>query len=138
MSGAGPRAVAGPTTSMNHDHSPPSTASSLAVKSSIASAVVSNRSFSSRPARAARRLASPTGPIPANQSRPGESYGAGPETSTTATTRSASRAPQATACEPPLEWPSTANRSRPSASATAATSVATDPTLRPGHGVDPP
>lgn len=47
-------------------------------------------------------------------------------------------AAQARACAPPPEWPMTANRPMPKASATLATSAAADARSRPGWGVDPP
>ncbi|GAB3847625.1 hypothetical protein GCM10027610_067870 [Dactylosporangium cerinum] len=60
------------------------------------------------------------------------------DTLTAAVTRSGSRAAQARACGPPPEWPMTANRSTPSASATAAASLAAEATVRSGLGVEPP
>ena len=76
--------------------------------------------------------------MPPNQSRPSAPYGASPAMLTAPTTRSPSDAAQASACEPPPEWPITANRSMPSASATRATSAAADAMSRPGRGVEPP
>ncbi len=76
--------------------------------------------------------------MPANQSRPSASNGASPAALTTATTRSASSAPQARACGPPPEWPMTASRPMPSASARAAVSAAADAMRRPGSVVEPP
>jgi hypothetical protein len=87
---------------------------------------------------AARRVFSLIGPIPANQSSPSASNGAMPAMLTASVTRSDSFAAHASACGPPPEWPITANRSTPSASATTATSAATPPIVRPGSAVEPP
>ena len=76
--------------------------------------------------------------MPANQSRPAAPNGASPDTLTTATTRSGSSAPQASACGPPPEWPMTAKEPRSSASATAAAYPAAEAMSRPGNGVDGP
>ena len=135
--GAGPLASAGRTTSMNQDHSPSSASSSAAVKAGSPWCSASSKaSLAPRPATAACSAAGSA--IPANQSSPVAPYGAGPEALTAASTRSGSRAAQASACGPPPEWPMTANRSIPSASTTAATSAAAEPTGRSGRGVEPP
>ena len=76
--------------------------------------------------------------MPANQSSSGAWNGASPATLTTPETRSGSSAAQARACAPPLEWPITANRAMPRASAMAATSPAAAATSRPGLDVDRP
>ena len=75
--------------------------------------------------------------MPSNQSN-ASVYGAGEASVTTPVTRSGTSAAQARACGPPPDVPMTANRSMPSASATATTSAAADVTERPGCGVDPP
>src|SRR5215813_9291960 len=87
---------------------------------------------------AARSIATPESAMPANQSSPSAPNWASPAMLTTPRTRSGSSAPQARACGPPPEWPMTANRSMPSASATLATYVASDATSRPADDVDPP
>src|SRR5690242_1272429 len=79
-------------------------------------------------------LALPPSVMPASQSRPSALRGARPEPLTTARTRPGSSAAQASACGPPPEWPMTANRSIPSASAIPATSAAAEATSRPGGG----
>ena len=51
---AGPARIAGPTTELNHDHSPASAAQSASLKpGSPSGAEASYRSFASRPAAAA-------------------------------------------------------------------------------------
>ncbi len=95
-------------------------------------------SSAARPPAAARFSAAMPGDQPANQSSPSASNGAGADTLTAAMTRSGSSAVQASACGPPPEWPSTANRPMPSASAIAATSAAADATVRPSRGPEPP
>ena len=74
--------------------------------------------------------------MPANQSSPSAPKGARPDPSATAFTRPGSSAPHASACEPPPEWPRTANSPTPSASATAAASAATEALSRPGLAVE--
>ena len=95
-------------------------------------------SSAARPPAAARFSAAIPGDQPANQSSPSASNGAGADTLTAAMTRPGSSAAQASACGPPPEWPSTANRPRPRASATAATSAAAEATARPSSGSEPP
>ena len=68
----------------------------------------------------------------ANQSSPWASDGAIATTQTTPTTCCGSSAPQARACEPPPEWPMTANCLMPRASATLETSAAAEAMSRPG------
>jgi hypothetical protein len=110
---------------LSQDHSPERAAWSAGVNISGSYAAVAwYASFAARPAAAARREAALEGVMPANQSSPAASYGAIPDILTTLRTRWGSRAAQARACGPPPEWPMTANRSMPRASATAETQVA--------------
>jgi hypothetical protein len=95
-------------------------------------------SFAARPAAAERSDPVLASDMPANQSSPSAPNGAMAAALTTASTRSGSSAPHASACAPPPECPNTAKRSIPSASAIAATSSAAEPTVRPGSGVEPP
>ena len=70
--------------------------------------------------------------MPATQSSPWASDGAIAATQTTPTTCCGNSAPQARACEPPPEWPMTANCPMPRASATLETSAAAEAMSRPG------
>ncbi len=99
------------------------------------SSVSAYRSRAARPASAAR--SPPGATIPAYQSM-SVVNGAIPPSVTAATTRSGSRAAQASACGPPPEAPMTAKRSMPRASTTCATSSAADATVRPRLGLEPP
>ena len=107
-------------TPTNQDHSPTRAASSSSMRSGSRGLRQGSRVLRARPAAARSPAASPM-PNPANQSRPSAPNGAKPATLTTRRTRSGSRAAHARACEPPPEWPMTANRSMPKASATAET-----------------